>query len=103
MSDYQRAYRESNKASIADYQRAYRESNKASIAEKKRAYRESNKASIAEKQRAYYESNKASDRPVFPAASEILSGPKSEHGSRFWISRGCRCEACKGALSKATG
>ena len=79
---YQRAYYESNKDSIANKKRAYSESNKDSIAQKQRAYYESNKDSIAQKKRAYRESNKDSIA-------------RDGHGTaRMYERQGCRCDIC---------
>ena len=63
------------------YKRAYRESNKDTIAQKQRAYRESNKDTIAQKQRAYYESNK-----------DTIA--RDGHGTKRKYAQGCRCDIC---------
>lgn len=56
--NYQKEYREKNRANGIAYSKVYRETNRASLLEKKRAYHHANKVEIAKKDKKRYQENK---------------------------------------------
>ncbi len=57
-TEYQKAYRQANKETLAEQEKAYRQANKEALAERRKAYQKANREAIAKKSKAYQKANK---------------------------------------------